>query len=203
MLLARVRPLIPSLALLGLAAGCGAADPAAEPPVEEVAQALLGPNLLANECFATVGPLGSPVTKITAMPGPAGPSAAASWGMYSTNPCYISTELVPSTRRRGGRMIHVVTRGMRNGIVQRFAPAGAGPVKTLSTAWVYVRLGRAALGTGSGGNNLDHLSTLQNQWERVGGANGISPASSVAIFSASAEGADYYVDCTSVQADSP
>lgn len=184
---------------LALAVGCGPAPEAPEAddePVAAAAQELLGPNVLQNACFGTIGLAGNPVSVITSVPGPAGQSAAASWTMYSTNPCYLSTEVVPSTRRRGGRMLHIVTRGTRNGVVQRLLSPLPGHAQ--ASAWFYVRVGRAAIGSGNGINNLDAVTTKLNQWEQLSAPSGTSPVNVASIFSASTEGADFYVDCASV-----
>ena len=156
--------------------------------------ALIAPNLLDNASFDLIGPSGSPVTVITGAPGGAGNSAAASWTMFTNTPGYLSSELLPDSRPGGsGRMIHVTTRGQRNGLVQVFDLFGRGPSRTFAYAWVYVIRGQVGIGTGNGGNTgIDTTSTVLNQWQRIQAYNGASPANEFIIYSNVAD-TEFYV----------
>src|SRR5690349_22078787 len=90
-------------------------------------------NLLANPGFDFVGPLG-PTTTFTGLG--ASPSAAASWRVIHHAFGTTRTQLLPAPW--GGRVLHVYTTAAGNGILQAFAPFGAGPLHVKSQARVRV-----------------------------------------------------------------
>jgi len=159
------------------------------------------PNLLKNPSFELVGPNGPATTITTNVPGGAGNSAAANWTLFTNVAGTIHTQLLPSTKPGGGaRMIHVVTNGDRNGLVQVFGPFNTGPAQTVASAWVYVRKGKVGIGTGNGGNTgIDALTVTQGKWEYLQACNGASPANEFIVYSVEG-GADFYVDLTRVVA---
>lgn len=165
--------------------GCELADEGESPSLAAAESALTAANLLDNASFDAVGPSGSPVTVITGAPGGAGNSAAASWTMFTNTPGYLSSELQVDTRPGGsGRMIHVTTRGARNGLVQVFDLFNRGPSRTFAYAWVYVVRGQAGIGTGNGGaTGIDATTTVLNQWQRISAYNGANPANEFIIYS--------------------
>jgi hypothetical protein len=180
------------LAISGAAAGC-----AIDGDVDELAStesALSAPSLLANASFDMVGPSGSPVSVITAAPGGAGSSAAASWTMFTNTAGYLRSELLPDQRPGGsGRMIRVVTRGAGNGLVQVFDAFNRGPAKSFAYAWIYVVRGQVGIGTGNGGNTgIDKTTTVTGQWQRIDAYNGVSPANEFIIYSTVAD-TEFYV----------
>jgi hypothetical protein len=129
-----------------------------------------------------------------------GNSAAADWYIY-VNTCGtdIKTQLLPSTLPNGGKyMLHLITNGGENGIVQ--ANTFNLP-KTLSSIWVFINSGCVGFGTGNGGitHETDEMSCLIGQWIHLQVPNGVSPANEVLIYSLphpfnGTTGADYYLD---------
>ena len=157
------------------------------------------PNLLKNPSFEFVGPNGASTTITTNVPGGAGNSAAANWTLFTNTAGLVSSELLPSTKPGGAaRMIHVVTHGDRNGLVQVFGPINTGPTQVVSSAWVFVRKGRIGIGTGNvGKTTIDATNTTIGQWEFLQACNGFSPANTL-IFHSVGEGADFFVDLARV-----
>jgi hypothetical protein len=153
--------------------------------------------ILGNADFGTP----NPKYTTTTLTGPksAGPSVAASWSIWNNNPGTTTTELLRSTYPGGGtNMIHVVTTGGANGLVQIFAPFKSGPTNVLATAYVYVLSGRVSLGTGNGGDTgSDVISTKTNTWERLQASNGVSPANELTIYSYGGA-ANFYVGYASI-----
>lgn len=178
---------------LSAAAGCGL-DAEGGSALGSAESALSAPNLLANASFDNVGPSGSPVSVITAAPGGAGNSAAASWTMFTNTAGYLMSELAPDSRVGGsGRMIHVSTRGKGNGLVQVFDLFGRGPAKAFAYAWIYVVRGQVGIGTGNGGNTgIDATTSVLGQWQRIDAYNGVSPANEFIIYSNVAD-TEFYV----------
>lgn len=186
-----------SLLSLSTLAGCDLAggDGDGDELLASTQSAVLAPpNLLDNPSFDAVGPSGSPVTVITAVPGGAGNSAAAFWTMFTNTAGYLMSELLPDTRPGGsGRMIHVKTRGARNGLVQVFDLFNRGPSRTFAYAWVYVIRGQVGIGTGNGGaTGIDATTTVLNQWQRISAYNGVNPANEFIIYSTVAD-TEFYV----------
>jgi hypothetical protein len=178
---------------LSTAAGCELAGDEGE-PTGEAESALSAPNLLANASFDLVGPSGTPVSVITAVPGSAGNSAAASWTMFTNTAGYIMSELLPDSRPGGsGRMIHVRTRGSNNGLVQVFDLFNRGPSRTFAYAWIYVLRGQVGIGTGNGGGTgIDATTSALGTWQRISAYNGGSPANEFIIYSTVAD-TEFYV----------
>jgi hypothetical protein len=197
-----VRRLLTSLLAFSALAACGP-EALEDPPTAETDQSsealCAQPNYLSNPTFNTVGPNGSPTTVTTAVPGGAGNSAAANWTLFTNTPGTVFTELLPSSRNDGTRMIHVRTTGARNGLVQVFQPFNSGPTKVISGAWIYVLSGRVCIGTGNGGNTgCDAYTSTLGQWQYVSASNGVIPANEFIIYSTTT-GADFYVDEASVR----
>jgi len=155
-------------------------------------------NVLANPDFNAVGPSG-PSTSFTGN-GAAGNSAAANWTLFNNGPATIKTQVLPSTRVPGGRMIHVTTTGHASGLVQVWGAFNTGPANVVSSAWVFVRSGKVYIGTGNGGNTGPNgYSSSTGKWEQIRGANNVCPANETIIYSAT-PGADFYVDVADVTA---
>lgn len=198
-----LRRLLTSLLAVSSLAACGPEplEEEASAPTDELEQALCAqPNYLANPTFNSVGPNGSPTNVTTVVPGGAGNSAAANWTLFTNTPGNIFTELLPSSRGDGTRMIHVRTHGAGNGLVQVFQPFNSGPTKVISGAWIYVLSGRVCIGTGNGGNTgCDAYTSTIGQWQYVAASNGVIPANEFIIYATTTTGADFYVDEASVQ----
>ncbi len=204
----RTRILLGALTALSLLAACGGTE--SEPlPSEQIEQGAVAQfedalcaqtNYLQNPEFDTVGPNGSSTTITTNVGGGAGYSAAASWTLFTNTPGTLNTQILPSTRVAGGRMIRVTTQGNGNGLVQVFQPFNSGPTKVISGAWIYVLQGKVGIGTGNGGNTgIDAVTQTVGQWEYVQAANGVIPANEFIIYSVGLNGADFYVDSASVK----
>ncbi|MFP2928810.1 hypothetical protein ACLESO_27160 [Pyxidicoccus sp. 3LG] len=170
----------------------------------DTASVVEAPNLLKNPDFNTLSGNTVSVSTTVQVPGGAGTSAAANWTLFAnTAPARFYTEVKPSTRVAGARMMRVVTTGDRNGLVQVFPSDNPcdvdGPDHAVSGAWVFVRSGKVGLGTGNGGNTgIDTQSTTLNQWEWLQAPNGVSPANELILYSTSLTGADFDVDFASV-----
>ncbi len=179
-----------------------------------MSMALCAQNLISNPGFEKPAAGVPPGTSVTFTDcGEVGGTAAADWIVW-INSCgtNISTELVPSTTPGGGKyMLHVVTNGNGNGIVQNFASQ----TKTLSSVWVYVNSGCIGIGTGDGGNTLqnDEMTCDTGSWIEFKAPSGESPSFEfivyeveVAVRSGVLEGppgADFYVDNVNVKALAP
>lgn len=181
-----------------------AADPGGAEFFVDAASVVEAPNLLKNPDFNLLSGGSVSSTTTVQVPGGAGTSAAANWTLFAnTAPTHFYTEVKPSTRVPGTRMMRVRTSGERNGLVQVF-PSGNpcdidGPDHTVAGAWVFVRSGKVGLGTGNGGNtHIDTESTTLNQWQYLTAPNGVSPANELILYSTSLSGADFDVDFASV-----
>ena len=131
-----------------------------------------------------------------------GPSAALDWNIYIGGKGLGSTrtELVPSTRRPGGTMLHVVTNSEASGVSQQWAPAGLGPQCAWTEAWVFVRRGFVQISTGNGGNTVPTgFSAKHATWELLAAANYSMPANYTMVTSVGAGGADFDVDLVTVK----
>lgn len=191
----RFAPLAALTAALSLTAAATGCELAAEDELTaSVESALIAPNLLDNASFDVIGPSGSPVTVNTVVPGGAGNSAAASWTMFTNTAGYLMSALLPDSRPGGsGRMIHVRTRGVGNGLVQVFDAFNRGPSRTFAYAWIYVIRGKVGIGTGNGGNTgIDATTTVVNQWQRISAYNGVNPANEFIIY-ATVPDTEFYV----------
>ena len=191
---------------LSIACGDIAPEEASDPANDEAAiaqsqSALSTPNVLLNSNFKTVGPSGAFTAVTTAAGGAAGNSAAAQWTLFTNTPGYLETSLSPSSRPGStNNMIHVRTRGERNGLVQVFGAFGSGYTHTVASAWIYIVSGTVGIGTGNGGNTgIDRNVAVTGSWVYVQAPNGVIPANEFIIYSTSSFGADYYVDFASVQ----
>jgi hypothetical protein len=151
-------------------------------------------NLLANPGFDFVGPSG-PTTSFTGVG--ASPSAAASWRVIHHAFGTTRTQLLPTPW--GGRMLHVYTTAAGNGVMQAFAPFGAGPLHVKSQARVRVVKGKIAMGTGNGGAiMIDDTSAGGGVWEVLDAPNGVQPANTFALWAVSPGGAEFYIDLAAV-----
>jgi len=164
-------------------------------------------NLLTNPVFEILH-VGATAGQTMVHPGcnQAGFSPAGDWTTWM-NSCFLdpsthilTTELVPSTAPNGSHyMIHVVTDGGRNGIVQ--GGLWSAP-KTNSSAWVFVNKGCVGIGTGAGGNTHADANTCdKGKWIHLQALNGVSPATEFIIYSVavdgvpdSLKGADFFAD---------
>lgn len=159
-------------------------------------------NVLSNSGFNTPAagvPPGTPVSYSNFCY--AGNSAAADWSVWVNNCSQggddISTVLVPSTLPgTSGYMMHVITDGNANGIVQ--TPFHSQQTNTLASLWVYVNSGCVLIGTGDGGDTgLDEATCETGRWfhfSRV--PNGVTPATEFIVYSLF--NADFYVKDASV-----
>lgn len=148
---------------------------------------------LTNPGFEVVGPSG-PMTAYTGG-GAGGWSAAANWSVFNNTPGTTRTRLFPSTAPDGdSQMMHVLTTGAENGVVQVFGPLNTGPDHVLSAVRVFVVSGQVGLGTGNGGNtHVDVTSSTTGQWELIQAPNGVIPANEIIIYSVGGP-AEFYVD---------
>jgi len=164
-----------------------------------------GHNLLANAEFAQAGASGArTMLSGSSVPGPA---AAEHWTAYNNGDALTTTSLAPSTRRHGGTMIHVVTRGGKpdsgSGIVQAFLPVSTGPGRAQASAWVFINKGTVFIGTGNGGKTgIDARSSRADAWLQLRARNGVAPANLFIIYGQS-PGADFFVDEADVEALTP
>jgi hypothetical protein len=136
--------------------------------------------------------------------GTSGPAAAMNWNVYvgggGTQQVSVSTELVPSTRRPGGKMLHVVAVGEGTGVNQQWAPPGTGPARVETAAWIYVKRGYVQLGTGNSSSTAPIVySKTQNAWERLGGVNTSCPANFTMLTAIYPDGAEFYVDSVEIE----
>jgi hypothetical protein len=95
------------------------------------------------------------------------------------------------------QILEVCTNGEFNGLVQ----ASLGPVAhTVSSAWVFVLRGQVAIGTGTGGSTgFDATSTKTYEWEKLQAPNGGSPANEFIVYSASPDGAWFFIAVACVE----
>jgi hypothetical protein len=163
------------------------------------------PNLLKNADFSRIGL--HPFHTELGGEGKPGDSAAADWTVYNNGPGKTITDLLPSSRRGGKNMIHVVTSnskpGSGSGLVQAFFPISTGPGHVNANAWVFVKTGTVFIGTGNGGNTgIDARSSVTGKWMQLRARNGASPANLFIIYGQS-PGAEFYVDEASVSPLAP
>jgi hypothetical protein len=125
-------------------------------------------------------------------------SAADSWLTYAPSTAPVVTSLVPSTRRSGGRAIHVETFSKDAGLRQVLPLSGAPPRARLSVS-VFVRRGAVYVGAGPDPNPLGSYSKTTGQWERIDILNDGCPARVVVVNAATDGGADFYVDEVSLR----
>lgn len=155
-------------------------------------------NLLKNPAFNTVGPKGPVVT--TVLPGD-GATAAADWLANTNTPGITFTELLPSTLVPGARMIHVITDGDRNGVVQVVGDLGTGPRSGFACVWAYLVSGSIGVGIGNVGNTNgnDMVLNKTGSWEVLQVSNGHSPINTLVIFGLGG-GAEFYVESAQMSA---
>jgi len=150
-------------------------------------------NVLTNPDFSA----GGPPTTLTGAAVPGG-SAAPPWTTWNNSPATTTTEHLASFMGRSG-VIHVVTTGASNGLVQVWAAINTGPSKVVHSATILVHKGKVCMGTGNGGNTGCSASTSgTGQWEQIRGINTVCPANETIIYSEGGA-ADYYVDIASVE----
>ena len=134
--------------------------------------------------------------------GNSGPAAAMNWNVYvgGGDKASVSTELVPSTRRPGAKMLHVVAIGESTGINQQWAPPGTGPARVQTEAWIFVKRGYVQLGTGNSGSTGPIVYSKTNgTWERLGGVNTSCPANFTMLTAIYPDGAEFYVDSVQIE----
>jgi hypothetical protein len=150
-------------------------------------------NLLANLAFANAGPLGA-ATSASGI-GAVGPAAAEGWNVWNGANGTTLTELVPSTRRPGRKMLHVRTTAPNSGIWCFWLPAGSGPARVVTSAWIDVRGGRATAGSGNAGATMpDAASAPRSGWQLLEASNHDCPANATVIYSDAQGGADFFID---------
>lgn len=150
-------------------------------------------NLLSNGNFDIVGPSGAVVDN--PVPGGSGASAAQDWLSLGNGVGYVRTELMPSTRVPGGRMIRVQTLGVINGLQQIFGAFNTGPRKAYACVWIRLIEGSVGIGLGNGGgtNGNDVVLNKKDTWEVLQVSNAFSPVNSIVI-GALTGGAEFYVE---------
>ena len=153
----------------------------------------LAANLLSNGNFDVVGPLGPIVD--SQVPGGSGYSAAQDWLALGNGVGYVKTELMPSTRVPGGRMIRVQTSGTINGLQQIFGEFNTGPRKAYACVWIRLIVGSVGIGLGNGGgtNGNDVVLNKKDTWEVLQVSNAVAPVNSIVI-GALTGGAEFYVE---------
>jgi hypothetical protein len=153
----------------------------------------LAANLLSNGNFDVVGPLGPIVD--SQVPGGSGYSAAQDWLSLGNGVGYVKTELMPSTRVPGGRMIRVQTSGTINGLQQIFGEFNTGPRKAYACVWIRLIVGSVGIGLGNGGgtNGNDVVLNKKDTWEVLQVSNAVAPVNSIVI-GALTGGAEFYVE---------
>ena len=153
----------------------------------------LAANLLSNGNFDVVGPLGPIVD--SQVPGGSGYSAAQDWLSLGNGVGYVKTELMPSTRVPGGRMIRVQTSGTINGLQQIFGEFNTGPRKAYACVWIRLVVGSVGIGLGNGGgtNGNDVVLDKKDTWEVLQVSNAVAPVNSIVI-GALTGGAEFYVE---------
>jgi hypothetical protein len=157
-------------------------------------------HLLSNPAFNIVGPKGSVVT--TVLPSD-GITAAADWLANTNTPGITFTELLPSTLVPGGRMIHMITDGDRNGVVQVVGDLDSGPRSGFACIWAYLVSGSIGVGIGNVGNTNgnDMVLNKKGAWEVLQVSNGHSPINTLVIFIFGLEGgAEFYVESAQMSA---
>jgi hypothetical protein len=150
-------------------------------------------NLLSNGNFDVVGPSGPVVDN--PVPGGSGVSAAQDWLSLGNGVGYVRTELMPSTRVPGGRMIRVQTAGSINGLQQIFGEFNTGPRKAYACVWIRLIEGSVGIGLGNGGgtNGHDVVLNKKDTWEVLQVSNAVAPVNSIVI-GALTGGAEFYVE---------
>jgi hypothetical protein len=188
-----IRRFVPGLVILALTV----ASPAMADPI----------NLLTNGDFSTVGAAGSPASytgqnffydsynwdRYTGVP-----AAAAGWGIWNNTYGTTMTELLPSLWPGVSDMIHVVSDGTNNGLLQSFLPFNTGVGNVVGQVAVYVNSGQVGIGIGNGlYTDFDAFSSTTGQWEVINAGNGQSPANEFLLYSANGP-ADFYAAAASV-----
>jgi|ERR1043165_2797861 tetratricopeptide (TPR) repeat protein len=151
--------------------------------------------MILNPTFDKLGP-GNPLTVDTTKPQPWS-SAAEYWYVLGAEGTSILTEVVPSTRRGGGRMLHVVApKGTI--LFQDFGSTSGQLSNALTDAWIYVRSGKVWVASGNGyATKPDAVNAATGRWERLQSRNGSCPATETRI-GLLTERADFYVDSVNV-----
>jgi hypothetical protein len=150
-------------------------------------------NLLEHLQFENAGPSGARTA--AGGIGAVGSSAAEPWNVWNGANGTTMTELLPSTRRPGRKMLHVRTTAATSGIWCFWLPAASGPPRVISSAWLQVNRGRVTIGSGNAGATVpDAASAPQTDWQRVEAANHVCPANATLIYSDEHGGADFFID---------
>jgi len=154
--------------------------------------ALAATNLLSNPAFNK--PSGTGPTSFTGLYN--APSAALDWEVFNNTDATTTTALEPSTKIRGGTMIHVTTGGTNNGLAQVFTQGGDG--SKYSCAWIYVVSGAVGIGAGDGGGAGFGAAMFQTgAWEVLNVSGNSKPVTEMLIYSYGG-GAEFYVESASV-----
>jgi hypothetical protein len=149
-------------------------------------------NVLTNPDFS----IGGAPSTITGAPVP-GSSAAPPWTTWNNSPATTKTEYLKSYMGRSG-VIHVMTTGANNGLVQVWKPINTGPTKVVHSASIFIKRGKVGMGTGNGGNTgVSAFTSHTGRWETIQGTNTVCPANETIIYSTDGP-ADFYVDSASV-----
>jgi hypothetical protein len=148
-------------------------------------------SVILNPTFDKLGPR-NPLRVDAGTPQP-WPTAAQYWFALGGEPPDVVTEVVPSTRRPGGKMLHVVV--PKGTIV--FQGLGAQLANAVTEAWIFVRHGKVWVASGNGyGTSPDSYSTAAGRWERLQARNGTCPATDTRIVTVM--DSDFYVDSVDV-----
>jgi hypothetical protein len=155
-------------------------------------------NLLSNASFEKAGPRGRSAS-FSGRPGAEDArSASAGWTMHTSNDrAKVMTELIRSQRPGGGAsMLHVNAGSNEGGVYQLFAADDRGPARVVASAWVLVRRGRVAMGTGNEGYITNSvLSSTTGKWELLQAcSDGKTTNNWFIVYSTDVAGSDFYVD---------
>lgn len=154
---------------------------------------LAGANVLTNPDFSASGPSST----ITGAPVPGG-SAAPPWTTWNNTATTTTTNHLPVFMGRRG-VIHVITGGADNGLVQVWAPIHTGPSAVTHMAVIFVARGKVGIGTGNGGNTgVSSVTMGTGRWETIRGVNSVCPANETIIYSVGGP-AEFYVDYAAVE----
>jgi hypothetical protein len=156
------------------------------------------PNLLKNPSFETVGPRGKRTILSPNRGSNDTQSAASAWTVHTSNDgATVTTQLVRAARLGSGlSMLRISAGSNEGGVYQIIAPDGKGPSNVVARAWVFVRRGRVALGTGHEGFILNSvLSSTTGRWELLQAcSDGKTNNNWFVVYSVDVAGSDFDVD---------
>jgi hypothetical protein len=133
------------------------------------------------------------------------PAPVAAWTVFRGTARTVTATAVPSSRRPGGRAIHVTTDGSGSGLYQPLIVLDPPLSKAVTTAWVHVKSGQVFVRSGRvysegqvGILRPDAYSQTTGRWERIQGVSATCPVQQAVVFAAT-DGADFIIDEISVR----